>query len=63
MAGSKTTNLGLTVYPDITGVYQKELRQSYDANFELLDQAVKKLETSLHKYVEDRLGEIENASY
>jgi hypothetical protein len=53
----------LTVYPDITGVYQKELRQSYDANFELLDQAVKKLETSLHKYVEDRLGEIENASY
>jgi hypothetical protein len=63
MASSKTTNLGLTVYPDITGVYQKELRQSYDANFELLDQAVKKLETSLHKYVEDRLGEIENASY
>ena len=39
MASEKTEHLGLTIYPDIAEVYQRELRQSYLENFRLLDAA------------------------
>ena len=38
MAKQVTPNLGLEIYPDITGVYQRELRQSYLHNFILIDE-------------------------
>lgn len=63
MASEKTENLGLTIYPDITGVYQRELRQSYLDNFSKIDKASKDMETTLKKYVNDRLGAIENGAY
>lgn len=63
MASEKTEHLGLTIYPDIAEVYQRELRQSYLENFKLLDQAAADLETNLKKYVNDRLGAVENGSY
>ena len=37
MASEKTEHLGLTIYSDITDVYQRELRQSYLENFKILD--------------------------
>lgn len=63
MASKKTEKLGLTIFPDISDVYQRELRQSYLENFKLLDQAVVNLESELKKYVNDRLGAIENGTY
>ena len=63
MASEKTENLGLTIYPDITDVYQRELRQSYLENFKILDHASAQLEERMQKYVNDRLGAIENGSY
>ena len=63
MAAEKTENLGLTIYPDVSGVYQKELRESYTNNFKLIDKAVPKLETALKEYVDQQLGVIENGSY
>lgn len=63
MASEKTENLGLTIYPDITDVYQRELRQSYLENFLLLDKASADLEQRLQKYINDRLGAIENGYY
>ncbi|MGN0735206.1 MAG: hypothetical protein ACI4LP_05235 [Anaerovoracaceae bacterium] len=63
MAAEKTSNLGLTIYPDITGVYQRDLRESYANNFKLIDEAVPKLESALKEYVDQQLGVIENGSY
>ena len=63
MASEKTENLGLTIYPDITDVYQRELRQSYLENFKLLDKASADLEQRLQKYINERLGAIENGYY
>lgn len=63
MASEKTEHLGLTIFPDVTDVYQRELRQSYLENFRLLDQAAQDLESDLKKYVNDRLGAIENGTY
>ena len=56
-------NLGLKVYEDITDVYQRDLRQSYLNNFKIIDEGYKNLETVLKKYVDDKLGEIENGTY
>ena len=63
MASEKTEHLGLTIFPDVTDVYQRELRQSYLENFKLIDQAAQDLESDLKKYVNDRLGAIENGAY
>ena len=63
MASEKTENLGLTIYPDITDVYQRELRQSYLENFKILDEASVQVEERMQKYVNDRLGAIENGTY
>ena len=63
MASEKTEHLGLTIYPDITDVYQRELRQSYLENFKILDEASVQLEERMQKYVNDRLGAIENGTY
>ena len=63
MASEKTENLGLTIYPDITDVYQRELRHSYLENFRILDEASAQLEERMQKYVNDRLGAIENGTY
>ena len=63
MAAEKTKNLGLTVYPDVTGVYQRELRKSYEDNFRLVDAEIPKLEDQLKKYIDDTLGVIENGTY
>ena len=63
MASEKTENLGLTIYPDIMDVYQRELRQSYLENFKILDEASAQLEERMQKYVNDRLGAIENGTY
>ncbi len=63
MASEKTEHLGLTIYSDITDVYQRELRQSYLENFKILDEASAQLEERMQKYVNDRLGAIENGTY
>lgn len=63
MAAEKTENLGLTLYPDITGVYQRELRKSYEENFRTIDAEVLKLEKRLKDYVDEALGVIENGTY
>ena len=63
MASEKTEHLGLTIYSDITDVYQRELRQSYLENFRILDEASAQLEERMQKYVNDRLGAIENGTY
>lgn len=63
MSAEKTENLGLTIYPDITDVYQRELRQSYLENFKLLDTSFAQLESDLRAYVDTVLGGIENGSY
>lgn len=63
MASEKTEHLGLTIYPDIAEVYQRELRQSYLENFRLLDAAFAELEARMQKYVNDKLGAIENGTY
>ena len=63
MASEKTEHLGLTIYPDIADVYQRELRQSYLKNFQILDEASAKLEERMQKYVNDQLGAIENGTY
>lgn len=46
----KTPYLQLTVFPDITGVYQKDLREAYDANAALIDAAVKALADNLKEF-------------
>lgn len=56
-------NLGLKVYEDITDVYQRDLRKSYLDNFKAIDVGYKDLETALKKYIDDKLGEIENGTY
>lgn len=63
MAAEKTENLGLTLYPDITGVYQRELRKSYEENFRTIDAEALKLEKRLKDYVDEALGVIENGTY
>lgn len=63
MASEKTEHLGLTIYPDITDVYQRQLRQSYLENFRILDESSARLEERMQKYVNDRLGAIENGTY
>ena len=63
MASEKTEHLGLTIYPDITEVYQRELRQSYLDNFNKIDEEYFNLEERMKKYVNDRLGAIENGTY
>jgi hypothetical protein len=63
MAAEKTEKLGLTVYPDIADVYQRELRQSYLENFMMLDTAFGDLEERMQKYVNERLGAIESGTY
>ena len=63
MASEKTENLGLTIYPDITDVYQRQLRQSYLENFKILDDASAQLEERMQKYVNDSLGAIETGTY
>ena len=63
MAAEKTENLGLTLYPDITGIYQRELRKSYEENFRTIDAEVPKLEKKLKDYVDEALGVIENGTY
>lgn len=63
MEPTKTENLGLSIYEDITDVYQRDLRQSYLNNFKTIDSKYKDLETALKKYVDDKLGEIENGTY
>ena len=51
------------MYKDITGVYQRELLQSYAENFEKIDTAAKDIEDKLKAYVNEQLGVIENGSY
>ena len=63
MAAEKTENLGLTLYPDITGVYQRELRKSYEENIRTIDAEALKLEKRLKDYVDEALGVIENGTY
>ena len=63
MASEKTENLGLTIYPDITDVYQRELRRSYVDNFRKIDASAKILEEQIKAYLNERLGAIENGSY
>lgn len=63
MEPTKTENLGLSIYEDITDVYQRDLRKSYLDNFKAIDAGYKNLETALKKYVDDKLGEIENGTY
>lgn len=63
MSATKTENLGLTVYSDITGVYQRELRKSYAENFEKLDVAALTMEQNLKAYVNEVLGVVENGTY
>ena len=40
-----------------------ELRQSYLENFQILDAASAELEARMQKYVNDKLGAIENGAY
>ena len=63
MEPTKTENLGLSIYEDITDVYQRDLRKSYLDNFKAIDAGYKNLETALKKYVDDKLGEIDNGTY
>lgn len=63
MEPTKTENLGLSIFEDITDVYQRDLRQSYLNNFKTIDSKYKEIETVLKKYVDDKLGEIENGTY
>lgn len=63
MEPTKTENLGLSIYEDITDVYQRDLRKSYLDNFKAIDAGYKNLETALKKYVDDTLKEIENGTY
>ena len=63
MEPTKTENLGLSIYEDITDVYQRDLRKSYLDNFKAIDAGYKNLETALKKYVDDKLGEIDNGNY
>lgn len=43
-----TEFLKLLIFPDITGVYQRELRQAYDSNAQLIDEALKDLSDALN---------------
>ena len=63
MASEKTEHLGLTIYSDITDVYQRELRQSYLENFKILDEASAQLEERILKNAKDGMGAIENGTY
>lgn len=63
MAETKTENLNLTVFDDISGVFQRDLRKSYDENFRKIDMGVKTLETKLTQYLDQQLGVIENGAY
>lgn len=56
MASSKTEYLGLVVFPDITGVYQREIRialvsgtDGTDSNMHIIDAAIKGLAEALNK--------------
>ena len=63
MASEKTEHRGRTSDPDITYGDHLELRQSYLENFKILDEASAQLEERMQKYVNDRLGAIENGTY
>ena len=63
MASEKTEKLNLTVYPDIEGVYQRDLRKSYYDNFLKIDKGVEELENNLKGYVDEVLEGIENGYY
>ena len=63
MAAETTKNLGLNVSPDVPGVYQRELRKSYEDNFRLVDAEIPKMEDRLKKYIDNTLGVIENGTY
>ncbi|MDD3337824.1 MAG: hypothetical protein PHS82_03095 [Lachnospiraceae bacterium] len=47
MASQQTEFLKLLIFPDITGVYQIDLRKAYDANTLLIDAAVKGINEAL----------------
>lgn len=64
MASSKTEYLGLVVFPDITGVYQREIRVALvsgtdgtDSNMHIIDAAIKRLANT----VKELAGNIPNA--
>lgn len=63
MASEKTKNIGLSVFPDISGIYQRELRQSYYDNFLKIDERFGAFKTDLQKYIDQKIGEIENGAY
>jgi hypothetical protein len=63
VASEKTEKLNLTVYPDIEGVYQRDLRKSYYDNFLKIDKGVEELENNLKGYVDEVLEGIENGYY
>nr|DAT33214.1 MAG TPA: hypothetical protein [Caudoviricetes sp.] len=63
MASEKTKNIGLSVFPDISGIYQRELRQSYYDNFLKIDESFGTFKTDLQKYIDQKIGEIENGAY
>lgn len=63
MASEKTKNIGLSVFPDISGIYQRELRQSYYDNFLKIDESFGTFKTDLQKYIDQKIGEIENGTY
>ena len=59
MASSKTEYLGLTVFPDINGVYQREIRialvsgtDGTNSNMHIIDAAIKGLAEALRKLAE-----------
>lgn len=59
MAGSKTEYLGLAVFPDITGVYQREIRialvsgtDGTNSNMHIVDAAIKGLADALNELAE-----------
>lgn len=60
MASSKTEYLGLMVFPDITGVYQREIRialvsgtDGTNSNMHIIDAAIKGLAEALNKLAKD----------
>lgn len=63
MASEQTKNIKLTVYPDISGVSHRDIRQSYYNNFIAIDKQFKDAEDALKEYVDQKIGEIENGTY
>ncbi len=63
MGSEKTPNIGLSVFQDISGIYQRELRQSYYNNFLKIDESFGTFKTDLQEYIDQKIGEIENGTY